>query len=260
MWKLLFQSVQGVGHRRTGEPCQDCCRVRLQQSRGETVLVLVCADGAGSATHAAVGARRTCAGIIQLVRADLREGLPVAHIDRDTAQSWCLRQRRQLQVEADRLEIGLRELACTLLLAVVGETAAAFVQIGDGVMVVARDDSWEAVFWPQSGEYANTTNFITDPEWAEHLAFAHRPARLNELAVLTDGLQTLALSFAGRAVHGPFFRPMFQRLRCATPGEGLPRALRQFIDSEPVNARTDDDKTLILATRVPPSVPTTYPS
>jgi hypothetical protein len=125
-------------------------------------------------------------------------------------------------------------------------------------MVVAQEDAYEPVFWPQSGEYANTTNFLTDPEWAEHLAFAQRPVRVEELALLTDGLQTLALSFAGRTVHAPFFRPMFQRLRAAAPGEGLARALRQFLDSEPVNARTDDDKTLILATRVPSRAPTPH--
>jgi hypothetical protein len=259
-WKLLFQSIQGTGHRRNGQPCQDRCRVRLEPTGGETVLVLACADGAGSATHAETGAHLACDGITRLVRADLREGLPVAHLDRDTACSWYLRLRQQLGDEADRLGIALRQLACTLLLAVVGETAAAFSQTGDGVLVVAQEDGYEPVFWPQSGEYANTTNFVTDPEWADHLAFAHRPARVDELALLTDGLQTLALNFAPRTVHAPFFRPMFERLRAAVPGAGLPRALRQFLDSEPVNARTDDDKTLILATRVPPRAPTTQPS
>jgi hypothetical protein len=259
MWKLLFQSVPGAGHRRNGQPCQDRCRVRLERA-GEPVLVLACADGAGSATHAETGARLACDRITRLVRADLREGLAVAHIDSDTAHSWHLRLRRELADEADRLGVGLRQLACTLLLAVVGESAAAFSQIGDGALVLAQAGGYEAVFWPQSGEYANTTNFVTDPEWDEHLAFAGRPARVDELALLTDGLQALALNFATRTVHGPFFRPMFQRLRVACPGEGLPRALRQFLESESVNARTDDDKTLILATRVPPRDTSTQPS
>ena len=77
---------------------------------------------------------------------------------------------------------------------------------------------------------------------------------------VTDGLQMLALNFAGRTAHRPFFEPMFRRLRSAAPGEGLPLALRRFLNSPAVNGRSDDDKTLILATRVPPRAPTTQPS
>jgi hypothetical protein len=45
---------------------------------------------------------------------------------------------------------------------------------------------------------------------------------------------------------------MFRKLRDAAPGEGLARALRSFLQSPAVNQRSDDDKTLVLATRVPP--------
>ena len=47
---------------------------------------------------------------------------------------------------------------------------------------------------------------------------------------------------------------MFARLRGETEGEaaGLLEGLRAFLASAPVNQRTDDDKTLVLATRLPP--------
>ena len=69
--------------------------------------------------------------------------------------------------------------------------------------------------------------------------------------MLTDGLQPLALNYAAKAAHAPFFVPMFRPLRVAPSGATVLAALRNFLDSPRVNERTDDDKTLILATRVP---------
>lgn len=250
-WKLLFQSVRGTAHERNQQPCQDYCLTRLQQTPRGPILLLACADGAGSASLAHLGAWHSCQQVLRLVQQDLAEGLTVDAIERDTVLSWFLRLHRVLEQQAMLLDTGLEQLACTLLLAVVGAEAAAFSQIGDGAIVVRRDHLYQPVFWPQTGEYANTTNFVTDPEFANLLAFELRRERVEELALLTDGLQMLALTYADRTAHQPFFRPMFERLRAAVPGEQLPGQLRQFLTSPAVNARSDDDKTLILATRVP---------
>jgi hypothetical protein len=47
---------------------------------------------------------------------------------------------------------------------------------------------------------------------------------------------------------------MFARLRREREGQSRPllRELRAFLGSAPVNQRTDDDKTLVLATRLRP--------
>ena len=57
MWKLLFESAQGVGHSRFGEPCQDHAIGTCVSIAGETVLVAACSDGAGSAVMSEVGSR-----------------------------------------------------------------------------------------------------------------------------------------------------------------------------------------------------------
>ena len=212
------------------------------------------ADGAGSAKHADAGARVACQSVVRLILDDLQEGLPVAHIDRDTACSWLKRALPYLKEEARAYLADVDQLACTLLVAVVGEETAAFAQVGDGAIVVREGDGYQPVFWPQTGEYANTTFFITDPNCEQFLAFEARPRRVDELALLTDGLQMLALKFADRSVHQPFFQPMFHKLRASTAGERLPLALRAFLSSAAVNERSDDDKTLLLATRVPACV------
>jgi hypothetical protein len=248
MWKLLFQSVRGLAHVRGGEPCQDHCRVRLRRTRHGPVLVLACADGAGSARLADVGARVACRGIVRIALAAVNDS-PTTAIDRTTYLSWLHGLRTDLDAAALAHGAAVHDLACTLLFALVGEQSTVFAQIGDGVIVAAGSDGYQPIFWPQSGEYANSTNFVTDATFADHLDFASHPGCLDEVALLTDGLQGLALNLTARTVHAPFFRPMFAKLRTSRPGEGLAGALRRFLDSSAVNARSDDDKTLILATR-----------
>jgi hypothetical protein len=133
--------------------------------------------------------------------------------------------------------------------AVIGPLSAAFSQIGDGAIVIDGPDGYEFVFWPDSGEYANTTRFLADVGHAEHIRCYCITRSIQDLAVLTDGLQMLALNYAETRVHDPFFKPMFEVLRSAPSGETLKAALDAFLDSERVNQRTDDDKTLLLATR-----------
>jgi hypothetical protein len=215
------------------------------------MLVLACADGAGSAALSALGAGRACRTITSLVNYSLKAGLAVGQIDRQEVVGWYGRTRAALEEKAEERGVSLRQLACTLLLAVVGESAACFAQVGDGAIVTLDGSDYRAVFWPQSGEYANATNFLTDDRWEDSLAFAASDARVDELALLSDGLQAVTLDYAARAAHAPFFAPMFRPLRRAPSGASLLKDLRQLLDSPRINQRTDDDKTLILATRVP---------
>jgi hypothetical protein len=148
-----------------------------------------------------------------------------------------------------------RDFSCTLLVALVDRARAAFFQVGDGAIVYGRTDGGYApALWPQTGEYANCTWFATDANAADRLQAASAED-VHEVALLTDGLQGLALRFATREAHGPFFEPMFARLRREREGQSRPlqQELRAFLGSAPVNQRTDDDKTLVLATRLSPA-------
>jgi hypothetical protein len=132
---------------------------------------------------------------------------------------------------------------------------AVFLQIGDGVIVVHdHRDTYRPMFWPATGEYVNTTYFLTDQDAVDRLRLGFWGLRVEEIAILTDGLQSLALQYASRRAHTPFFRPLFARLRRESGGESmlLRAELETWLDSDSVNQRTDDDKTLILATRRPP--------
>jgi hypothetical protein len=100
-----------------------------------------------------------------------------------------------------------------------------------------------------SGEYANMTNFITDDEAVSIMKSRVYQSRVTRVAAFTDGLQRLALNLSNNTPHEPFFAPFFSVL--ATVGENkedeLTAALVAFLNSDAVNERTDDDKTLALA-------------
>jgi len=249
-WRVLAASVAGTSHAAAGEPCADSCAVRvLGGPGGAGTLVAVAADGAGTSPRAADGARLACLAIVEEAE---REGTAVPGFARGDAVRWVESVRRRI-AEGAAGQQDPRDFACTLLVALVGARRAFFFQIGDGVIVYRRaDGGWVPALWPQTGEYANTTWFVTDPDAGKRLQAAEA-ARVDEVALLTDGLQSLALRFRTREVHEPFFAPMFERLRGEAEGcsEVLLAELRAFLESAPVNQRTDDDKTLVLATRVP---------
>jgi hypothetical protein len=95
------------------------------------------------------------------------------------------------------------------------------------------------------------TEFVTDPNASDRLGFECENLAVGDLALFSDGLERLALDFALRQPHGPFFTPLFPYLHRRPEGHQveLEEQIAAFLGSERVNAQTDDDKTLILATR-----------
>jgi hypothetical protein len=112
----------------------------------------------------------------------------------------------------------------------------------------------------------NTTAFASDARAAEHLRFERCDAAVDELALFSDGLQHLVLDARRRTAHARFFEPMFVAVRWARPGrsEALCRSLGRFLCSRAIESRSDDDKSLVLATRriadPRPALPATAPS
>jgi hypothetical protein len=260
-WRVVQASVTGVAHRNSGAECQDACAVQqLFTPDGVSVLTLVAADGAGSATRSREGGERAC----QTVLAECANWLVQATDDDwqpTVALSWLHPIQASLAQQAADVGLPFREFACTLLGAIVAPDRALFLQIGDGAIVIGTGDGYRPVFWPQGGEYPNETWFVTDVNAASHLECTILTESIAEIALLTDGLQPLALHYQSRQAHEPFFRPMFQGLRDYPEDgcrEALTQALEQFLDSPAVNQRTHDDKTLILATRL--AAPETAPA
>jgi hypothetical protein len=175
----------------------------------------------------------------------------VESISASVVNEWCATTAQGILLQANELKAELRDFASTLLMAVVGEQAAAFVQVGDGGIVILDDAAYRPVFWPRHGEYVNTTNFVTDDNVSEAVCFELLEKRIDEVALFTDGMESLVLELGARQAHQPFFAPLFGVLRDISAVDELVEPFSTFLDSPTINERTDDDRTLILATRIP---------
>jgi Protein phosphatase 2C len=257
MWRILAESVAGTSHVARTAPCQDAHATCVVEVAGGPALVVVVADGAGSAQFGEVGATVTCETLLAEASGALTAGVTVDHITRDVLVRWLLAAKSEIVREADLRSVRPRELACTAILAVVGEKVATFAQIGDGAVVIPDKDGYAPVFWPAPAEYANVTDFLTDGGIEDRIVCEMVTGRIDELAVFSDGLQRLALDYSTRRGHSKFFSPLFAALLNQPTTEQFAGHLRAFLDSAQINSRTDDDKTLVLAARLVPAPPAT---
>jgi serine/threonine protein phosphatase PrpC len=245
-WTWARAKCRGVSHIKTDVRCQDAVTC-LAPTPGS--LVAVVCDGAGSAAFGGEGASLTCRSIARKAADHLRakNELP----DDELLWSWTDEVREKLSRASANLDVGRKSFAATLVATIVTPTSYVALHIGDGA-IVCRDSEtgkWQTVSWPQHGDYASTTYFITD-EPKIRMRITRQERNFDALAVFSDGIERLALSFSKTEPHGPFFDSMFRAVG-ASKVKGcdldLSRKLASFLDSSQINARTDDDKSLILA-------------
>ena len=259
-WRTAYASVIGTSHAATGAPCQDAgsCQVVVAHDGSEILLAAV-ADGAGSAPKSQEGADLAVASFHSEFGPLAAADPSLASFDRGCLTGWFDQLRNQLGALADTGAHHLSEFACTFLAAVVGPERAVFMQIGDGAIVVtgAEDGDYSWMFWPQHGEFANTTNFVTQQDYDSALEVEVVEGHLDEIAIFSDGIERLVLDLSSRTVHSPALRPIFKWLAGTDPDSAAPGAapgLVAFLASDGINRRTDDDKTLVMATRAAAAV------
>jgi serine/threonine protein phosphatase PrpC len=250
VWRHIAESARGDSHLADDTPCQDSSRVVVLGGDENETLVACIADGAGSARYSAIGSATAADSIVHSATAHFEQQGTFAGLVSDDVVLWCEAARARLADDAASRRVELRDLATTLCAAIVSPTCSYFFQIGDGAIILMKNDVSGVVFWPQSGEYVNTTNFLTSNEYRDHLQFSSTSNGFSDVALLTDGMERLALRFDSRTPHRPFFEPLFQALRTDENTGDLAQSLRRFLQSDSVRSRSDDDKTLILASRI----------
>ena len=252
-WTWVSARSVGTSHIKAGRGCDDFGACLEMTGSAGPVLVAVVSDGAGSAIHSAKGSWITTRRFVRSAFDFLAEGYNPGDLSADAVKVWLDDIRDRIELAALRVSTTRREFAATLVGCLIGPDLSAFVHIGDGAAVYrARGETdWKVPTWPAQGEYAATTFFVTDdPEPNCQFVVVEEP--IDQLAVFSDGLERLALQFSTKSAFAPFFDPKFAPLNKSSPGNnrGLSRALKSFLDGPAVCAKTDDDKTLILARRV----------
>lgn len=252
-WRYVQAYSRGTSHLINELPCQDRALSKvITDSDGQEIFLGAVADGAGSSCRSEYGAEIATRLILKKLEDFFSQGKVLTDLSRGVIEQWITQISDQIGELANEEGLSRREYACTLLVVAMKPMEGWFFQVGDGAIIVGTEGEYYPIFWPMAGEYVNSTYFITDTSAVEHLQVEMINDRfMEDVALLSDGLQGLALQFATRTAHTPFFRPMFTRLAEENnPGLSsiLSASLQNFLDSEAVCIRTDDDKTLILST------------
>ena len=253
-WRTAHASTIGLAHINQQTECQDRFRCETIKTRHGDVLVAVVADGAGSTSDGQIGAEIACDAFVGVVDDFLKSGdATVESLNHEFGRYWVTFVQKRIAERATEAGKEIRDFASTVVGAVAGEGSAVFFQIGDGGSVYSvsgEPASYAFAIDPEESEYVNVTHFVTDETALSAIRFKRVDERIEDLILFSDGIFSVAVDFLSNKPHEPFLRPMIAPLRnLAANGNGLNEKLDAFLGSPKINEKTDDDKTIILASR-----------
>lgn len=244
-WKWAAASAIGTSHQKSGAPKQDSFKV----SSFENDALFACvSDGAGSAAYSKLGSWLAC----RLLSEKFKDwcfrfnGVPNEYF----IWQWIDEYRDTISRYAEIKGVSRRQFACTLACVFVRNENIVVMHVGDSCIVTGKDNNWDTIFWPENGEYASSTYFLTDDP-SPKLNILIDKLNVDHIAVFSDGLNCVALSYDEKVAFPGFFNNMFDHISKSPESkymQSTSKELNQFLNSERLCEHTDDDKTLILIT------------
>lgn len=245
-WRWAAASEIGTSHIRNGVRLQDAYAVSIV---GDDCIFAIVSDGAGSAEFSAFGAWLVCRSLTVRFRDWLRTNSELPNDE--LLFEWIDEIRDRITVIAERRGSTPRQFASTLAAVIATPTETLTLHVGDSAVVGRRGEEWDVMCWPENGEYASTTYFVTDdPE--PRLNITRHPREHEAFALFSDGVGDLALSHSEQTASPQFFNPMMRPVDNASDIGRLPELsakLRTYLAGSAICERTDDDKTLVLISR-----------
>lgn len=252
-WRAIVRFAVGTRHERQELPCQDYGAYYLCNN---DVIVGAIADGAGSSNYSHIGAKLAVEKVITTFEAIARRNLnkklsSSCPLNSEEARrlftTVVKRVTKTLQEQADSNCYTVDELACTLLIVVAAPEWLVAMQIGDGFLVLGLDDkNYQMLFQPDKGEFANQTTFVTSSDAIEMMQVHILQGKQRFICASTDGLEKVAIKMSNWVPFFPFFKPLEEYLYETSDPEHEDDYIESFLNSERLNAKTDDDKTLLL--------------
>lgn len=245
-WRWAAASTIGTSHLRAGSRKQDAYTIKVP---APGALCLIVSDGAGSASHGGQGASLVCRMLSTAVGEWMRvcAGLP----SDEEVREWIDAIRDRIALVAEKRGLTKRHFASTLVALIVRDGEMLSLQVGDSALVARKEGGWKALCWPENGEFASTTYFLTDdPE--PRLRIVRAADEYEAFAAFSDGIESVALHHSAREPHARFFDPMMKPVDAAIERGrlmNLSSALGRYLDGSAICERTDDDKTLVLVSR-----------
>lgn len=247
-WSVFQASTAGPSHEQLGTPCQDAFEAWTDNG----MLVIVVADGAGSAKHSELGAtlfvRSVVHGLRECIITTNGANGDVLAASRSNLPSIIGEAREKAAELATTQGFSISDLDCTLVGVVATSPGVGFFfHVGDGLAIAVLEDSPSSpvVSFPENGEYSNETWFVTSTDWSEHLRITPFEVPVEIIGVMTDGPMPFVMGPGNTHFAPGFIKPVADYLK-EHPQHGN-AGLLSIIGSERTKAITDDDKTLVLA-------------
>lgn len=254
-WRAIARSTVGTSHIKQQMPCQDYGGYLVLNN----VVIGAVADGAGSAKYADIGARLAVETVLRYLAKVEKWLQKRKHFWQSNPQPLSDQAARELftktlnkvvtalEAQAKRKSYPVEDLACTLLVVVATPSWVTAMQIGDGFIVVRPElQQPQLLFPPDKGEYINETTFATSANALDAMKVCVRALKPEFICASTDGLERVAIRISDNTPFTPFFQPLEEYMHETRHPETSDEYLMSFLNSDRLNARTDDDKTLLL--------------
>lgn len=180
-FRIARAACEGTSHRATGIVCQDKTAEKMLPCYSAIAL----ADGAGSCEHSHLGAQCVVDYVVQSLGKNAARWLNPACDDAALAAELV----QGCQAALGALDHPLQALSSTLLFAL-AEVDGRYLcgQIGDGYTFLADEMGAAVLLFPENGQYANETYFVTMEQAAAHCRFTRGSLRAGECIILaSDG-------------------------------------------------------------------------
>lgn len=259
-WKAIACSEIGTSHQKLELPCQDYVGFIRLNNGGEIsdngdIVIGAVSDGAGSCKYSDVGSKLAVETTLEFLQPWLKwlkekqkDSSP--EILKESAKKAFAKTLREVKEAFDekarKMSCSPKDFACTLLVVVSTPDWLAAMQIGDGFIVIRKPESeYQLLFHPSKGEYANQTTFVTTSDALEKMQVKTLFGKQKFICAASDGLERIAINLKYFRPHPPFFE-MFEKALEERTEEQEKSSTQEWLNSEAVNERTDDDKTILL--------------
>jgi len=242
--KTYGASVVGTSHLASDTPCHDAHGIRILD--GNIGYIACVSDGMGSAKAAEIGSGVASSFVLDT----LYEHLDMTRCDDeiiDLMKSSFIQTRERLEQEAIERDLNIKDLNCTLLVFISLPNRQFYGQVGDCSAIGKKGEDYHVLVEQQRGEYANATYSICDLTSVQNGIYERLDEVYPMIALMSDGMESISISSKDKTVSHLFYDPFFNAfLHPNFQQENVTEALKRFLNSERVNKKTDDDKTLLF--------------
>lgn len=252
-WQGICATTVGRSHLQSHpqRECQDAAKV-VSTPRAAIFV----ADGAGCARLSHLGSKSVVeelAGFINSKQATHGEILDQEQIiscndsnqGKEYAYTFVKYAVEGLRKLANTEDCSVDDLKCTLLMAVSGKFYIFWLKVGDGFIVVEKDNKLELLGSLGKGEFANQTTFLSETLKDEAISYGFLPVQnVTGIAAFTDGAGETLVSTDGSEIARRLSR-FFAQTR---EGDFDKDSLREFLEDETIWASPKgfDDRGIAL--------------